>query len=119
MPSDKARLVTSGTGLERLEHLPERIWDGFNNENAGFWYKNLSIWGFIGIHSGILKIRTYHRIELVRLHLEPGWNAWNILLNEYGTVSIMEIPVFRGKTAVFGVFLEYTIEYRRSEHTIE
>ena len=29
MASDRARLVTPGTGLERLEHLAERIWDGF------------------------------------------------------------------------------------------
>ena len=33
VPSDRARLVTSGTGLGRLEHLAERIWDGFNNGN--------------------------------------------------------------------------------------
>ena len=86
MPSDRARLVTPGTGPERLEHLAERIWDDFNNGNPCFPWKNRSIWGFIGIHFGISKIRTYHRIELVFLHLEPGWNARNTFLNEYGTV---------------------------------
>ena len=86
MPSDRARLVTPGTGLERLEHLPERIWDGFNNGNPCFPWKTRSIWGFIGIPFRISKIRTCHRIELVFLHLEPSWNAWNTFLNEYGTV---------------------------------
>ena len=64
------------------------------------------------------KIRTYHRIELVLLHLEPGKNAWNTFLNEYGTVSMMEIPVFGRKNAVFGVLVEYTCEYRKSKHAI-
>ena len=36
MSSDRARLVTSGTGLERLEHLSQRIWDGFSNGNPCF-----------------------------------------------------------------------------------
>ena len=30
MPWDRARLVTPGTGLKRLEHLAERIWHGFS-----------------------------------------------------------------------------------------
>ena len=65
VPSDRAHLVTPGTGLERLEHLSERIWDGFSKGNSCFPCKNPSIWGFIGIHFGISKIRTCHRIELV------------------------------------------------------
>ena len=30
MPSNRAHLVTPETGLERLEHLVERMWDGFS-----------------------------------------------------------------------------------------
>ena len=118
MPSDRARPVTPGTGLERLERHPERIWDGFRNGNPCFRQKFPSTWGFIGKHLGMSQIRTCHRMELVRIHLEPGWNASDTLLNEYGTVSIIEIHVFGRKTAVFGILLEYTWEYRKSENTI-
>ncbi len=30
LPLDRARQVVHGTGLEQLEHVPERIWEGFS-----------------------------------------------------------------------------------------
>ena len=43
-------------------------------------------------------------MELDWLHLRPGWNAWNTLLNEYGTVLVKEIPVFGRKIHYFGLY---------------
>ena len=34
---DRARRVLLGTGLERLERIPERIWEGFSRQKAVFW----------------------------------------------------------------------------------
>ena len=33
IPFDRARRVVLGTGVEQLEHVPERIWD----ENSRIW----------------------------------------------------------------------------------
>jgi hypothetical protein len=35
MPIDRAHRVVLGTGLEHLEHLHKRIWEGFNRISIG------------------------------------------------------------------------------------
>ncbi|CAF4183930.1 unnamed protein product, partial [Rotaria sordida] len=31
LPLDRARRLVLGTGLEHLEHIPKRIWEGFSD----------------------------------------------------------------------------------------
>ncbi len=38
--------------------------------------------------SKLWKIQGYRSIELTELDLEPGWNTWNMFLNEYEKVLV-------------------------------
>jgi hypothetical protein len=41
-----------------------------------------SILGFFHERFGLCKIQIRRSIELIELHMEPGWNTWNMFLNE-------------------------------------
>ena len=105
-------------GWNAWNTFAERIWDGFNNGNLCVSWKT-AVFGVLLEHTlKYSKIRTYHHIELVLVHLEPSWNASNTLPNEYATVSKMEISVFSKKTPVIRIALEYTLEYQKSKHPL-
>jgi hypothetical protein len=84
IPIDRAHRVVLGTGLERLEHLLKRIWEGFTRIPRG----KTGIFEFTRTWFELLKIREHQSIELIELYLEPGWNASNAYSNEYGKVLL-------------------------------
>ncbi len=61
-------------------------WNMFLNESwldlVGRLDPFCSIWGISRERFGLWKIRGYSSIELIELDLEPGWNTWNMFLNE-------------------------------------
>ncbi len=82
LPFDRAHRVAYGTELEQLQQVPERILAGFSRQVEPFPYQNCSILGIFHEWFGLWKIQGYRSIELIELHLEPGWNTWNMFLNE-------------------------------------
>jgi hypothetical protein len=65
---DRAHRVVLGTGLERLEHLLKRIWEGFTRIPR----RKTGILEFSRTWLKLWKIREHQSIELIELYLEPG-----------------------------------------------
>ncbi len=61
-------------------------WNMFLNESwldlVGRFDPFYSILGISRERFGVWKIQIHRSIELIELHLEPGWNTWNMFLNE-------------------------------------
>jgi hypothetical protein len=96
-PIDRAHRVVLGTGMERLEHLLKRIWEGFTRIPR----RKTGILEFTRTWFELWKIREHQSIELIELYLEPGWNASNAYSNEYGKVLLNRYQDSYRKKLVF------------------
>jgi hypothetical protein len=67
-----------------LKRDPRRIEAGFALLGYNDLYEYTSVLEFLSIWYEARKIQSYRCIELIGLHLEPGWNSWDMFLNEYG-----------------------------------
>jgi hypothetical protein len=55
---------------------------------VGRFDPSYSILGISRERFGLWKIQIHRSIELIELHMEPGWNTWNMFLNDYEKVSV-------------------------------
>ncbi len=76
----------------------------------GIFYERFKLW----------KIQGYRWIEVIELHLEPGWNSWNMFLNEYWQDLVGR---FDPSYSILGIFRErfelWKIQGYRSIELIE
>ncbi len=83
-------------------------WNMFLNESwldlVGRFDPFYSILGISRERFGLWKIQIRRSIELIELHLEPGWNTWNMLLNESWQDLVGKFNRSLSKTAVFWEF---------------
>ncbi len=95
--------------LIELDLEPDwNTWNMFLNESwldlVGRFDPFYSILGISRERFGLWKIQIHRSIELIELHLEPGWNTWNMLLNESWQDLVGKLNRSLSKTAVFWEF---------------
>jgi hypothetical protein len=55
---------------------------------------------------GFSKIESDHWIKPIEFYLEPGWNSWNMCLDEYGKVSVSWYYRSHNENQYFEIFTQ-------------